>query len=570
MGSSDSAERSTYEPAQCQNSGVSEPVSTLPVRSCPKNGFVTWPSATWYELSVVPGISFCSSCCEKHIAATRFSQAFREISPLPPHPMNCGYWAPRVRLLFEGALKSGDLSPLVAYLEMRTSIPNCVGYNGYIPGPEPRTEWFTLKANINNPNNPLSNFIVCRACYDDVVMATPHHIHFRKHWRTQLHHQMWVCDLDDGWVRFVLDPFAPSNRDLGWDGVVTKLSSQFEKDCYQTSGNRSGFGLWWKLRDDLDDNSLAICDPCYASYIAPSDRVADFKFLSLLALSSDQGRPFLSCAISDFRLQTAWNMVTSSGLPTSAWCNAARMILHCNPCTSEGRFGGKWYRITLSPSLCNICPGCYYATFGLIGFGSHFSLYCDTGNPNIEADLHKRVCDLNPSQPRFAQLYEKIEEACAIRNFDVFLRYTQERVNLRPCPRALAADDSESRIWYGNGDSFISCEECYFDAIRTSPLAQHVLRCDPRGSLQNGFCMLWSDQMRIQWANACRRGDLTEFLELCKGRALVFQETVVRAFHIEEREREVRGSRGDKHDDQFGETNKEIIDGLHRQWEGWE
>ncbi|KAF8321995.1 uncharacterized protein EI90DRAFT_3157815 [Cantharellus anzutake] len=579
----DSAKRSAYDLAQHQGSKISKPITTLPARACPKNNFVVWPSATWYELSAAPGVSFCSFCYEEHIAATRFSQAFREISALPPHPMNCGYWAPRVRLLFEGVLKSGDLSALIAHLEIRASIPDCLGAEDYVPGPEPRMEWFSLKANLNSPSGPLSGFIVCRACYEDIVMATPHHIHFRKYWRTQLPDQVWSCDVGREWGRFVFDPFVPNNRDLGWNAVVKKLASEFGKECYEKSGDRSG--AWWRLRGDLDDNSLAVCGPCYASHIAPSDRATDFKSLSSSELPfspSDQDQPFLSCAMGDYRLRMAWDIVKFLGLTTSIWCNVALVILHCDPCTSEGGIGRKWYRITSFPSLCNICPGCYYAMFYTFGFGPHFSPYRDTVDPDIEADSQRRVCDLNPSQPRFLQLLRKIDEAGAVGNFDILLQYTQERADLPPCPLMLPADDSESRIWYGNGNSFVACEECYFDLIRTSPLAQYVMQCDPRNSPQFGFCALSSDRMRRQWANACQCGDPTEFLELCEDRASVFEETVLKArrlkLEIEEREQEAINRvtlgyhyYGDSYDGQFEETKEETatMKALYRRWAGW-
>ncbi|KAF8322004.1 uncharacterized protein EI90DRAFT_3292587 [Cantharellus anzutake] len=389
---------------------IAKQVSTCRARACPKDCISIWPSATWYELSAAPGISFCSFCYEEHIAVTQFGQAFREVSGFPPRSMNFGYWAPPTQILFKGALETGDLSSLAAYLEVRASIPDCSGARGYIPGLEPRMEWFTLKVNLNNSNDSLSGFIVCRACYEDVVMATPHHIDFRKHLRNQLPDQVWTCDVGYGWARFVFDPIVPGNRDLGWNAVVTKLCSGFRKKCYRKSGDSTD--LWWRLRDDPDFKSLAACDPCHKRFIAPSDHVM-FESVSRSEplISPSNQEPLLSCAMRDSRPQWAWENVRFSGLPTSTWRDTALVVLHCEPCTSEGEVRREWYRITSSPDLCNICSGCYYTVFYTHGFGSYF--YRDAVDPDVGGISQRRVCDLNPDSPRYLPLGLKIDEASA-------------------------------------------------------------------------------------------------------------------------------------------------------------
>ncbi|KAF8322006.1 uncharacterized protein EI90DRAFT_2490927 [Cantharellus anzutake] len=476
--------------------------------------------------------------------------------------MRCGYWAPRVRILFNGALKTGDLSPLVAYLEIRASMPDCLGSRGYVPGPEPRMEWFTLKVDPNNPNDSLSGFIVCRACYEDVVMATPHYTHFRKHWRTQLPDQVWTCDVGNGWGRLVLNPFVSNNQDLVWSAVVTKLCSGFRKKCYRKSRNHTE--LWWRLRDNLDIKSLAVCDPCHKRFIAPSDYLTEWEPVSQSEplISPSIQEPLLACAMSDSRLLCSWEIARLLGLPVSTWREVALVILHCEPCTRQEEIGKKWYRITSSPNLCNICSGCYYTFFYALGFGSHF--YRDTVNPDDGATSQRRICDLYPYSPYFPTLIRKLYEAGAVGDIDIFLRYVRERKDLRLCPLGHVEADPEPMRWYGDGDSFIACEECYFDVIRNSSLAQHVRRCDPRNSSQYQRCTLWSDRMRTQWANACQRGDLTEFTDFCKTRAWAFKETMFRAIQMN---REINTQRGLGAGER-GEA-KATIDRLFQQWQGW-
>lgn len=169
----------------------------------------------------------------------------------------------------------------------------------------------------------------------------------------------------------------------------------------------------------------------------------------------------------------------------------------------------------------DICPS-YYAAFGLsMGLEGLFA----RAQPVVTGQ--SRYCDLSTLQPRRQAYLRKYLHTMFTHDPQPLVHYVRRYALLEQCAGVKNVTD---RRWYGM-DAFFRCPSCYEDVVRGTSLAS-MFKYQNELFSEGKHCYLYTRRMRQKYLDACSRGDLAEFEDVCRHREFVYQQTVPTMEHL--------------------------------------
>jgi hypothetical protein len=466
---------------------------------CPGSGALDYET-DWYCLPDVPDALVCTHCHARHLDRTNLERFFQPTLRTGGH---CSLGTPRVlRSLLPAARQTGSLQELRVYLGRRGAIADCQGARG--ASSEHKTKWFRLA------RNEIEGFIVCEACHEDVIQATPFGApaFFITYGAIQPVGQTWSCALCVPYARRALLKFA--GRPGGWDEWINTTARRFRlPPCAGGTAVEPTSREWVRARHPIrnqtnneNENPIVFCEACYLDKLALTALDHDFEFLTP-AKPQQQGK-----SPSPTKQARRWVCGTTTPSLTMALTTAIRrkefgVFRHvadavvsssasppCTPAASQGAVGGggitTWY--TLAGEGCDgfrVCPGCYAGAFEILGLGHLLQLESKHHQQRQEQRMKQAavpggnaqgwsggssmdmtaICSFNPAHPRYEQYLARLAEAVNLGVWSRFSAYVRRWASVLPCPRGeLVA----GRHWYGYGDLTV-CPECWGTFCSPSP-----------------------------------------------------------------------------------------------------
>ncbi|KAL8281745.1 hypothetical protein RB597_009449 [Gaeumannomyces tritici] len=488
-------------------------------------------TSRWYRLPDVPDFLACTLCHKMYIVDTAIEPSFEAVE-LPRG--RCHFNVPRLtRSLVPAACRSGDVQPIREFAKRRLQIQDCQGHSGV--GAEAEVKWFRTK----DPR--LDWFAACEACNEDILQGTPFRARFVAA-PAQPEGEIWACDICVPYIKRALLRFSSLPGDL-WDSFVEAANRRAHLPKCEGVPVEKPAGLqvlqWYRPTAETPGDKaqeLVLCEACFCDKVSLTSLESGFEVVSP---PQQQQQHVLDLLMA--RLGTAPTTTTTcrgTTLPTTAAFasaagmqsldvlrTAARTIVASPPCIESGVVGGTWFALQsgngtpASPDFA-VCAACYAGwieTWGLTGFFTPIS-----GGVGGAA----RLCNLNPTHPRFQTLLPRLGEAVETGVWAPFLAAARTWAHVPPCPRS---DMAAGRRWWGHDDCTV-CEECQLSFCAATDGGAALSASLPlRGGVvvaAERMCCMYSPRMRQQWLLACERGSPEGLVAHSRQRLAVYAQTI--------------------------------------------
>ncbi|KAL3456053.1 hypothetical protein BJX64DRAFT_297066 [Aspergillus heterothallicus] len=465
-------------------------------------------TAYWYAAPDVPNYEICSNCFATHVRQTQWESRFqRQLKESDPS-RRCRFDTPRMLHLWPQVLQNNDWAYISQFMAHRAAIPECK--KSAPVSAEEGIRWYALK------NKDIEDFVICAACYEDYALATSFAGFFHPHPAGQQPPgQMWSCDMTRH-TRRAIEKYGGTGDWRRFVGSVThaiKLAP-----CEKAAGVAAARRKWFRPKQHIP--GMVVCDTCYYAFIADSFMEGHFEPAPVNVLGG--GLDTWVCDMSLLPMLVAHIKAAQDKNYQSFWV-AAKAIIANPPCPSGetgSSYGGTWYALRSTGDKVCACAQCYAGIIYPFGFGGSF---IPIQGPAVQPGL---PCIFNEKAPRRAQYLKKIDEAVSLRTFTHFEAFA---ARLGVLPVCQTTNMVPNRIWYGNDDCLI-CESCWEEFARHTSLASQF---PYQGKLlANGVCDMYSARMRGLWLEACKSGDMTEFMAFARHRGAIYQQTVPRMQEI--------------------------------------
>lgn len=361
---------------------------------------------TWFQLPGIPNFNVCEKCYEMHIYETPFREEFDAVEA--SGPTYCAFNTPRIlSIIWPQVVRTGRFDVFRGHAAERSRISTCSLSAGTKSG-----LWYM----VLRPDGSCS-FIACQACFQDVILASPYHPHFK---------EVPAAVAEGAYSCHVSTPFIEAQLAAGklpWHAVLREVEYRIH-EVLPCPGNKivpSPGRRWWKPRDS---DLIAVCDSCYCDGIAPS-QFAD-HFTSVIQKASDVGPWF--CGMGGFALSVVWTHAVEKD-DYALWLEAVSAAYSHPMCTPDGTIGGVW-NVFREPGLGEfyVCDRCAEMYVRPLGFGESLDRL------RFSPDAGRMVCGLNPEGPRAAEFREKLGEAAGWRDIEVFREGIVNGAMPRPPP----------------------------------------------------------------------------------------------------------------------------------------
>lgn len=371
----------------------------------------------------------------------------------------------------------------------RAKVPNCKGAE--------KVEGIGASGLFFSRDIPGS--AICGACYEDIVRATYFAGNFQRNPGPV--YTAWSCDLA---IPFLKRAIEDTSKSGSWQ-YFAKVCSIRKKiaTCPGLEAVPAQARIWYQPRVPIP--GFVMCGACYYDQAAMTKFTGEFIPVPPPRTSSEQG----VCDMGRLGFKAAYSRARLKKQFGLFW-EAASTMKRSPPCTGKGIIGGTWYTLKgLEDGNFAICAGCYASWIHYLG---HDSDFIQKPGPYGKAV----ICNFNLAAPRWNSYLLLLLEATATDDWQKWVDYVIRISGVPPC----AKDAVENRRWYGWQDAFI-CESCFEEVAQGSTLKSHMTY---KGVLieQSILCSLYSDRMRVAWAEACKQQDATSFIEVAKNRLRVF------------------------------------------------
>ncbi|KAL2822922.1 hypothetical protein BJX63DRAFT_417337 [Aspergillus granulosus] len=473
-------------------------------------------TAYWYTAPDVPSYEICSNCFASHVRNTSWASRFQRQLKRSDENRRCRFDTPRMLHLWPQVLRNDDWAYISRFMAHRAAIPDCKKLTPVPVDANPSAagiRWYTLR------NKDIDNFAICAACYEDVVLATSFSSFFHPHnpIGQQPDGQMWMCNMTRH-TRRAIERYGATND---WRNFIQSVRHALElAPCEKAAGVAAASRKWFRPKPHIP--GMVICDACYYAFIAASSMEAHFEPMPVNTLT--RGLETWVCDMSLLPVLVV-QMKAEQDKNYQIFWDAAKAIMSNPPCPSgEGNsYGGTWYSLRSTGEKICVCTQCYAGIIYPFGFDSYF---VPLSRSPAAVRMGQGVCIFNEKAPRRAQFLNKIDEAVSLRNFSHFQDFAARLGVLPVCQTTKIVNN---RKWYGNDDCFI-CESCWEEFAKDTSLASQL---PYQGKLmKSGICDMYSVRMRGLWLDACRKGDMTDFMAFARHRSAVYQQTVPRMQEI--------------------------------------
>lgn len=457
-----------------------------PLLHCPEGHPIAY--GTWFQLltgSDGYGFDICCKCFAEHIAPTALASSFHRTVKPQGRLTYCDFYHPRTRNVWKQCVASGTVAPLAQYSAIRSHVHPCPG-NHHVPFTDDYDFYFLRGGNIED-------FGVCRACYEDFIVANGMAKHFVLLSGAQKEShlgQQFLCDASNEWMHGALKTYTGDTFDEFLAAYKARASLPPCAGDEPVMDNRTSWGT-----SSID--GFAACEACFQD-VALFTPFRDYFHPT----EATPGR--WTCDMAHASLRIAFHSAVEHN-QFADFVNAASVVLATPPCTQDGLVDSDWFVLRgteAGDSPFELCPSCYASIVVPLGVGHHFvqKRYAD-GSP-------AHICDFLATDPRTHHLVEHFLQAVNTGEWEHFSEFAAQCARIPHCPRDTMVGGPRFR-WYGTA-SWAACEECFYDIIHGTPLEDAL---PVRGAQLEGddtrWCELYSPRMRRLFAAACESGDLT-------------------------------------------------------------
>lgn len=468
-----------------------------PLLECPKSIALSY-ATDWYSHPDAPQFLVCSNCYSQHIETTIFASAFVCEHKSEESPRKCMFHVLRIKnILWPQALATRDLSPLLAFMQCRAQL-KCLGTT--------KTNDISIKYFAHRNGAPVDGFIVCEACYEDVILAKPFAHNFTRYARVQTTSDYWTCDAAQPPV---LRAFQDHNDEGGWIEAVKKASRVWQvESCPANRASDTSRAQWYRLTNSIE--GFVICETCYLNKVVNTSFERQFEF------AAGQWQTGWSCDFSAWSISFAWGAAMLKKDFDLFW-NTANTIMHSPFCAAADMSSEVWYSLNPTNKDFNVCPACYEGIFKSYGYGS-----CLVPRIFAPGEEKPTSCSMWREGKRGKMYIDKYCESVDTQDFSKFTDLVTTIASAQVCPR-----DGKwtNRHWYGYRDALF-CDECYRLFVKDTTLAkENKLELNFEQVAEESFCSIYSPGMREKWLLACSTGDVQPFLEFARHRSSVHSRT---------------------------------------------
>jgi len=486
-----------------------------PLHACPTPPeSLTFPTY-WYRLPDDDDFLICTKCYEDKLHSTPFARLLRcdYLDFGPRSVATCDFNTPRIDSLLRQAVASNNFQPLWSFAAQRLSVKPCSGTQGIQGGDG--VKWF------KPINDVIPNFVCCEACYEDVVLGTDFGPNFVPYEKQQPTDSTWSCDLAVPYLRHSLQRCA---RRGDWHGFVQAGVHRMSlPTCVTGVPAPASTTRWYNTVRPSPIHDMTVCEACYLDRAGWQEDVAQhFAQVAFSPLDFD------SRLICDFQLApmaACSDILLAHGM-FEQWHRFASLTMSKPRCNEEGSVDGEWYGLpdptdaTRNIENFDICAACHAGWNQSADWGH---LFRRLNSPPATS----RVCDLNPSSPRYSQYVDRWNQMYFTRESAPFIDYVSRFASLQKCQGTRRLENAS---WYGDKDaSLLICPFCFEEAVRGTHFASAFpLHNTPLPAEHH--CSLYSSRMREKYAEACKQRTLDSLLSFAAQREQIYQQTIP---HIE-------------------------------------
>ena len=254
---------------------------------------------------------------------------------------SCDFYTPRILQLWEAALRRGDFESFFRYAEARTRIPRCNKLGQRIGG-----SWWVVPGE-------MPSFQVCKACYNDFVIASPFAGRFARLVAPQdgMYCSLRIPGLQKQFLRLFKSP-SPAHGNT-WQDFVLSANHRIGAvpDCPSAAFVR-GPRAWWACKKVIPD--FAICEACYLDMVEPS------QWHEMFAPTHQPSSEMWNCSFAYLPIQISWDLALSDAARDfdDLWeCAWAATTLP--PCEGQVINGGEWFKL-FNVGNFSVCHTCYH------------------------------------------------------------------------------------------------------------------------------------------------------------------------------------------------------------------
>lgn len=472
--------------------------SRTPLRICPKRVPIDY-AIDWYFHPNSPNFLICTNCYSNNIEATNFATHFQSELKSEAVPRTCLFHVERIQnILWPQALATGSLTNVIAFMDKRSQI-KCSGTT--------KNNDISIKYYSHRHNEPVDGFIVCEACYEDLVLAKPFADKFQLYPVKQTPENFWACDSAFPVIQRAFDNH--SNEAEWAEAVRLGVKVHALEACPGARSHDTSRAQWYKPIKHIE--GFVICETCYYN------RVVNTPFAKQFEFAAPKWQTGWSCDLSAWSVSFALDAALWKDDYNMFW-NTANTIMHSPFCAPQDMSSEIWYTTTPAQKNFNVCPACYEGMFKAYNCGDHLL-------PQIfaEGDRKPVTCSMWRESRRAHMYMLKFCEAIDTLHFSMFTNLVTLVGSVPSCPRD---GTFTNRYWYGYSDALF-CQECYELFVKNTSLAEEgKLQLNFEPVVEAKFCSIYSPRMREKWLQACSSGDLSEFLSFAKHRLEVHSRTM--------------------------------------------
>lgn len=478
-----------------------------PLHACPSPPESLAFPTHWYRLPINDRFLICTKCYEEKLHSTPFARLLRcdYLDFGPGSVATCDFNTPRIDSLLREAVASNSFQPLCSFAEKRMSIKSCSGTEGIKGGND--VKWF------KPINDDIPHFISCEACYEDVILGTQ----FESKFVPYPTNGTWSCDLAIPYLKRTLQRCS-WRRD--WHGFVQAGRHRLSlPTCVNGVPALVSAKRWYNTVRPSPIHNMTVCEACYLDRAGWREDCA--QIFAPIEFSPYDVASRYTCDFQPAPMAACIDILLTHGV-YEKWHYFASIIMSKSSCDREGIVDGEWYGLpdptdnTRNIENFDICAACHTGWNQSADWVHLFR--------RLKYPLGRtRVCDLNPSSPRYSEYVAKWNQMYFTRDPTPFTDYVSRLAYL---PKCQGTRSLENATWYGDKDAnLLICPSCFEETVRGTHFAsafrlQNVLLPDAH------HCSLYSQRMRSNYFEACKQKSLDSLLDFSRHRELIYQQTI--------------------------------------------
>lgn len=459
---------------------------------------------TWYTHPSAPTAYICSRCYVDHIYPTSFKDDFKGELQSEGQPRVCRFSKLRAsEYLFLQANATGDLQPLLDFMNARLKISDCKGLSG-AKGEDGIKFWMAK-------NEAIPGLVICEACMEDVVKTS----HFLSKFEPATNHgarDVWTCDLAGA---YVYNEFKEASNMDDWSRFTKNAMTRlYLAPCPGAQQIECADRKFYTLQQG--PQTFCICEVCYYDKVlgggVPGQEAHWSRSITYATAS---------CDMVDFNILMPM-LLTLEIRDPSIFLATLPKVLSEPHCDAKGTKTENWYTLTADPDDFGVCGACYHGVVEPYGLAKFFKRKrgADAGTPLL--------CSLSAGHLRFRGMAQRLLHTLYLDDATDWAAFAAKYAGVAACPRNKPFKDG---VWYGWNMCTI-CPECYVEFAEGTALdPQMTLRRTRREAIT--MCEMYSPRMRRLYADACEgRIEGNELLALADARRTVYTQTIMQCERI--------------------------------------